>query len=585
MSAENDATARSADIGDALVEALGFEPTGGRKLGDADSGTETAEGLSKGEQVIVEDPEAAPPLDDGFAVIPTDGDGDSSSSTDSSSDADSTNGSKTTSDNGTDSNADNGSASGTAAAGSRTRNRKGRSSRNRPGSMDLKSAAKPVVSESDNGAEADDNADSSSNVDSSSVDAASETDSSTTDSVVTDPVAKAKAETEAIRKRLNDARRKAGIPVEGEDDSVDAEAEAEVETSGTETDTSADSDAASETDASTDTSDASDDASSEEQASSDTEASSETEAVSTEADTSEAAADDTSTESEATAGGQDDPDRTEEIDGPVAAASIAALAVDDEPDAPKAKATATATPTSAAAEAVSTATSAAADATATAAEATTIPPPPTADALITPATSDVALRSDGPEVIPALESLPLNEADSAAVPTAPPSVAPATVPAVGRELTLPQRQALPDVLGGVFRRKRRIQARKVRRVVRHIDPWSVLTFSVLFHLTVFAAMLLASVLVWNAAEAAGTIENLETFILDLGDFETFEIDGDAVFRAAVAIAGIMTLASSVLLVLLTVVFNLISDLVGGIRMTVIEEETIRVRRRKSSSRS
>ncbi len=133
----------------------------------------------------------------------------------------------------------------------------------------------------------------------------------------------------------------------------------------------------------------------------------------------------------------------------------------------------------------------------------------------------------------------------------------------------------------LFRRSRRLQSRKVRRVVRHIDPWSVLTFSVLFHLCVFAALLLASVLVWNAAEAAGTIEDLEGFILELGDYETFEIKGDVVFRAAVAIAGILTLASSVLLVLLTVVFNLISDLVGGIRMTVIEEETVRVRRRKA----
>ena len=137
----------------------------------------------------------------------------------------------------------------------------------------------------------------------------------------------------------------------------------------------------------------------------------------------------------------------------------------------------------------------------------------------------------------------------------------------------------PPSFSNFFRRTRRLQSRKVRRVVRHIDPWSVLTFSVLFHLCVFAALLLASVLVWNAAEAAGTIENLETFILELGDYETFEIKGDVVFQAAVAIAGILTLASSVLLVLLTVVFNLISDLVGGIRLTVIEEETVRVRRK------
>ena len=162
-----------------------------------------------------------------------------------------------------------------------------------------------------------------------------------------------------------------------------------------------------------------------------------------------------------------------------------------------------------------------------------------------------------------------------------PAVAPQAVPTIGRDVSRPTMPELP--FPNPFRRKRRVQARKVRRVIRHIDPWSVLTFSVLFHLCVFAALLLSSVLVWNAAEAAGTIENLETFILDLGDYDEYKIHGDVVFKSAVAIAGILTLASSVMLVLLTVVFNLISDLVGGIRLTVIEEETVRVRRRKTRS--
>ncbi len=128
----------------------------------------------------------------------------------------------------------------------------------------------------------------------------------------------------------------------------------------------------------------------------------------------------------------------------------------------------------------------------------------------------------------------------------------------------------------LVKRGRRVRARKSRRVIRHIDPWSVLTFSVLFHMVVFAALLLSSVLVWNAAIASGMVENVESFIQELGDYETFEINADVMFRAAIVIAGMLTLASSVLVVLLTVVFNLISDLVGGIRVTVIEEETVRV---------
>ncbi len=126
------------------------------------------------------------------------------------------------------------------------------------------------------------------------------------------------------------------------------------------------------------------------------------------------------------------------------------------------------------------------------------------------------------------------------------------------------------------RRRTAMRARKSRRVVRHVDPWSVLTFSVLFHLCFFAALLLASVLVWRAADAAGTIGNAESFIMELGDYESFEINGDVVFRSALLIAGMLTLASSIMVVLLTVVFNLISDLIGGIRVTVLEEETVRI---------
>lgn len=147
-----------------------------------------------------------------------------------------------------------------------------------------------------------------------------------------------------------------------------------------------------------------------------------------------------------------------------------------------------------------------------------------------------------------------------------PTAAVATVPAFAEVAT-----GRAAVAG---RGRRKLRARKVRRVVRHVDPWSVLTFSVLFHLVFFSSLLLASILVWNGAVRAGTIDNIENFIRDLGDYETFNINSDVVFRAAVVIAGMLTLASSIMVVMLTVVFNLVSDLVGGIRVTVVEEDTV-----------
>jgi len=171
------------------------------------------------------------------------------------------------------------------------------------------------------------------------------------------------------------------------------------------------------------------------------------------------------------------------------------------------------------------------------------------------------------------------EVEAEVAPTSQPAVVDRTI--VDSRSVVDKPKSISDMFSGGITGRRRLQARKVRRVIRHVDPWSVLTFSVLFHLCLFAALLLASVLVWNVAEEAGTIENLESFIRELGDYESFEIDGEAIFRAAVAIAGIMTLAASVLVVLLTVVFNLLSDLLGGVRVTVIEEETIRVKPKKT----
>lgn len=209
----------------------------------------------------------------------------------------------------------------------------------------------------------------------------------------------------------------------------------------------------------------------------------------------------------------------------------------------------------------------------------TVKAAPVAEADFTPPAPPAGVApSADTEVLP---TTPATIEPNGTPPTTPPTAeAAAPVVEAAPAQTTPRVTTRPNVAGpSFFGGRRKVQARKVRRVVRHIDPWSVLIFSVLFHLCIAAALLIASVLVWNAAEAAGTIEQIEDFIRELGDYETFVIDGETIFRAAVGIAGVMTLASSVLLVLLTVMFNLISDLVGGIRVTVIEEETIRVKRK------
>ena len=173
------------------------------------------------------------------------------------------------------------------------------------------------------------------------------------------------------------------------------------------------------------------------------------------------------------------------------------------------------------------------------------------------------------------------------------------------------------------RGKGRIRARKVHRIVRHIEPWSVLKISVLFFLAVFMIICVASAVLWNGARSSGSIENVEDFITEVGGFGncpevppttttttvppdpavsttttaptttttidpledddedcpggaalegSFKFEDDKIFQAFALGGIVLVLAGSASTVVMALLFNLISDLTGGMRITVLEEE-------------
>lgn len=203
-------------------------------------------------------------------------------------------------------------------------------------------------------------------------------------------------------------------------------------------------------------------------------------------------------------------------------------------------------------------------------------------------------------------------------------------PATGPDRRPPRRRAT-EVKG-------RARARKVRRIVRHIEPWSVLKLSLVFYAAVFVIVAVASTVLWNAARRAGTVEDVESFITEVGGFGTCEpIDGeggadatattlppqdttppdqfdptgtettvgpgevpvdpeaevdddgdcregevlvgafrfedDRIFQAFVLGGVVLVLAGSAMNVVMVLLFNLMSDLTGGVRVTVLEEDT------------
>ena len=125
------------------------------------------------------------------------------------------------------------------------------------------------------------------------------------------------------------------------------------------------------------------------------------------------------------------------------------------------------------------------------------------------------------------------------------------------------------------RAARRLQARRVGRIVRHVDAWSVFKVALLLHLCAFVVITLAGVMVWSVAVDVGVVTDVEDVIRSTFALQSFSFDGERIFRLAVLGGLGLVVVATMLSVLLAVVFNLISDLVGGIRLTVVEEETVR----------
>ena len=115
------------------------------------------------------------------------------------------------------------------------------------------------------------------------------------------------------------------------------------------------------------------------------------------------------------------------------------------------------------------------------------------------------------------------------------------------------------------------RVRRVARVIRDIDPWSVFKVGLAFHLVCYFVALISLVLLWNVAQSTGTLDNVENFMESFG-WETFRFDGSELFGNLWILGLLGVILGTGLWVLLATIFNLISDLVGGVRVTVLEEE-------------
>lgn len=111
--------------------------------------------------------------------------------------------------------------------------------------------------------------------------------------------------------------------------------------------------------------------------------------------------------------------------------------------------------------------------------------------------------------------------------------------------------------------------RRVRRIIRRVDPWTVLKVSLVFNAIGALAFVLGSIIFWSVFVNAGQPDKIIDFVENLGI--TFTVEGDKYFRVVVLLSVIWAILATGILTLGAVLYNLIADTVGGVEVVVLEE--------------
>lgn len=120
--------------------------------------------------------------------------------------------------------------------------------------------------------------------------------------------------------------------------------------------------------------------------------------------------------------------------------------------------------------------------------------------------------------------------------------------------------------------RRRVAVRRVRRTVRKIDPVSVLKLSLFFYTIFLIVWLVAVAVLYSMLESMGLFNTIE----DLADAFALNWDSNislfVVERWAFLIGLTLAVVGAIVSVLLAFLYNVASDLVGGLEMTFAERD-------------
>lgn len=114
--------------------------------------------------------------------------------------------------------------------------------------------------------------------------------------------------------------------------------------------------------------------------------------------------------------------------------------------------------------------------------------------------------------------------------------------------------------------------RRSRVEMTKVDLWSVLKVSLCFYLAGLAILIIAGLVVWLLLDASGGIHNFEKFMGDIMSAKDYRLVASQILLGAVLVGLVIVALTTIITVIAAALYNLFSELVGGVEVTLVEAD-------------
>jgi hypothetical protein len=122
------------------------------------------------------------------------------------------------------------------------------------------------------------------------------------------------------------------------------------------------------------------------------------------------------------------------------------------------------------------------------------------------------------------------------------------------------------------RTRGRVGIRRVKRTVKHVDPFSILKISLFFYAIFFVLWLVFVALLYYFVDGAGLFEIVDEVQAGFEVKQKLNFSLWSIERWAFLIGLTFVVVGSILNVFVAFLYNVAADILGGIEMTFVEKD-------------